>query len=452
MPSLETILAHLYAYPEQGYWIAFSLAFFECVPLFGWLLPGFVTMPPIGWLIATAQLPALTTFTSVLLGGLAGDGLSYALGLTQKRRLTPYLSQYRIASWVTQAKQFIKQYGVLSVVIGKFIGPMRSSIPLCAGLLDMNIQPFLLASIGSVTLWSCLHLAPGFLLAWFGITYTSFSEMSDQVFLAIGMIMSGLGLLLLQRNSDKPTGNQSSPKRMIYWLAPIALSCSTLLTLWFSTHTQWLKTAEHMITQSMQYTHNSLTVGIASVLTRISDPKALLLLSLTLGIALRIKYSSNQALKRISFPCSCCFMIVFTLKHLTNRLRPDLLAALLGANTSFPSGHTALAYVVWLTLKAQLPTKNTFTQNILAVIAIFTAFARVYITAHWLSDVLAGLIIAHMVASAQHCLSKDSRLCVDQSNTVNVILLCYLVTSAASLLFIPPVDYHYLSALSQSTG
>jgi membrane-associated phospholipid phosphatase len=58
---------------------------------------------------------------------------------------------------------------------------------------------------------------------------------------------------------------------------------------------------------------------------------------------------------------------------------------------SFPSGHSASAFALFLTLSVL--SRNRFIQVISFVLACAVAYSRVYLSQHFLSDILAGSLI-----------------------------------------------------------
>ncbi len=89
--------------------------------------------------------------------------------------------------------------------------------------------------------------------------------------------------------------------------------------------------------------------------------------------------------------------VSFVLKDLIQRPRPDFVAAVAQTETySFPSGHSFLSAVTFLTLGALLARFERQAESrryILAVAVAITALvgiSRVYIGVHWPTDVLAG--------------------------------------------------------------
>ena len=62
---------------------------------------------------------------------------------------------------MARARLFFYRYGFASVLIGRFLGPIRSTIPTVAGVMGMAHGRFQLANVSSAILWMPLMLAPG---------------------------------------------------------------------------------------------------------------------------------------------------------------------------------------------------------------------------------------------------------------------------------------------------
>ena len=66
---------------------------------------------------------------------------------------------------MARARLFFYRYGFASVLIGRFLGPIRSTIPTVAGVMGMAHGRFQLANVSSAILWMPLMLAPGYVTA-----------------------------------------------------------------------------------------------------------------------------------------------------------------------------------------------------------------------------------------------------------------------------------------------
>src|SRR5690606_28465833 len=58
-----------------------------------------------------------------------------------------------------------RRYGVASIFIGRFFGPLRAFVPVMAGVLQMRQRVFQIANVSSAFVWVLAMLAPGYLAA-----------------------------------------------------------------------------------------------------------------------------------------------------------------------------------------------------------------------------------------------------------------------------------------------
>ena len=91
-------------------------------------------------------------------------------------------------------------------------------------------------------------------------------------------------------------------------------------------------------------------------------------------------------------------LLTETIKHLVDRVRPDLnpVAATLGP--SFPSGHSSTAAAFWAAAALVVgrwcgPRLRAALVGVAVGIAVGVAASRVLLDVHWLTDVIAGLAL-----------------------------------------------------------
>jgi membrane-associated phospholipid phosphatase len=88
----------------------------------------------------------------------------------------------------------------------------------------------------------------------------------------------------------------------------------------------------------------------------------------------------------------------FTLKEIVGRDRPNLHQLVDGSGPSFPSGHPLAAVALWglLPVVVGLFTRRALWWSSIAVsgtMILVISASRVYLGVHWLSDVIAGLLV-----------------------------------------------------------
>ncbi|MBO5955035.1 MAG: phosphatase PAP2 family protein [Clostridia bacterium] len=113
--------------------------------------------------------------------------------------------------------------------------------------------------------------------------------------------------------------------------------------------------------------------------------------------------------KRMSVFYAGTFAIVcisnFVLKQIVRRIRPEHLMIIEETGFSFPSGHAMMTFAffalvihfVWKTIKNK-PLKITLI-SVLSVVIALIGFSRIYLGVHYLTDIIAGLLISYVIVS-----------------------------------------------------
>ncbi len=151
---------------QHGVWagpIVGLLAFGESLAVVGLFMPTTALMIAVGGLIGAGIVDPFWIMGWAVVGAAIGDWISYALG----RRIGPAayrrwpLNRHR--QMVARTRLFFRRYGFLSIFVGRFLGPIRATVPLVAGIMDMDRRRFQIANISSAILWVPVMFAPGYL-------------------------------------------------------------------------------------------------------------------------------------------------------------------------------------------------------------------------------------------------------------------------------------------------
>ncbi|UWU15495.1 DedA family protein [Rhizobium sullae] len=143
--------------------VATLIAFGESLILIGFAIPATALMLILGALVGAGTVEAGPVVAGAIIGAILGDAVSYGIG----RWIGPGaankwpLNRYR--SGLARTRLFFRKYGFASVFFGRFLGPIRSTIPLVAGMMGMDHRRFQLANVSSAVVWSIAMLLPGWL-------------------------------------------------------------------------------------------------------------------------------------------------------------------------------------------------------------------------------------------------------------------------------------------------
>lgn len=166
---MDQVLANAEAFlTAQQAWagpIAGAFILVESLAIVGLAVPATALMVAIGGLIGAGTLQPVPVLIWCMVGAIVGDALSYFVG----RRLGPQvcrrwpLNRHRAA--VARTRLFFRRYGTASIFVGRFLGPIRSTVPLVAGIMQMGQRRFQAANVASALVWVPMMLAPGYLAA-----------------------------------------------------------------------------------------------------------------------------------------------------------------------------------------------------------------------------------------------------------------------------------------------
>ncbi|WP_275287591.1 bifunctional DedA family/phosphatase PAP2 family protein [Halomonas elongata] len=166
--NLTDTLYQLSPSPPLLLLIVAAIALVESLALIGLLVPGVVLITAAASMAGHQELSVTLVILAAFLGAVAGDGLSFWLGYTQRERVTALWPLSRHPEWLARGARFFRTHGPFSVFLGRFVGPVRPVIPMIAGMLHMPPRTFTWANLISAAFWAPAYVLPGYLLghAW----------------------------------------------------------------------------------------------------------------------------------------------------------------------------------------------------------------------------------------------------------------------------------------------
>lgn len=141
--------------------IVLVLAFGESLAFISLLLPAWGALVAIGALVGASGINFWPVLIAGALGAALGDWVSYWFGFRYKDQVSQIWPLSKFPDLVPRGEAFVRKWGVPSIYIGRFFGPLRASVPLAAGIFEMPYWRFQVANFVSAFIWSAVLLMCG---------------------------------------------------------------------------------------------------------------------------------------------------------------------------------------------------------------------------------------------------------------------------------------------------
>ncbi|GGJ97258.1 bifunctional DedA family/phosphatase PAP2 family protein [Pseudomonas matsuisoli] len=394
--DLQSINTWLSSHPEWLGVTLFLAAFVECLAIAGLIVPGTVLLFAVGVLAGNGVLGLGETLLLAFAGGLAGDIVSYLLGrrFHQNIRGLPVLRQH--PEWFDHAERHIEQYGVISLLVGRFIGPLRPMLPMIAGMLDMPFIRFLLVSLIASAGWAVAYLLPGWSTG-AALRLPLPAGFWTEAGIVVGLLAAFLGILIQRALTDKPYNVELGAGLCFVLFAALFFALPHLEAL------------DNGLISVIQDARQPTWDRVVAFTTGLGDFDAQLLAA----IALCASLAALRQWRAAGFALGALLGTAVAngqLKNLFARVRPEVLVDPLHT-FSFPSGHSSAAFALCLTLGIlagrDQPARWRLTWLLLACLpAVAIAASRIYLGVHWPTDIIAGALLAGFFCALSLCISE----------------------------------------------
>jgi membrane protein DedA with SNARE-associated domain len=157
----DTIIQFVRDHKQWGVPIVFALAFGESIAFVSLVLPFWGMLVALGALLPTTGFNFSSIWIAASVGAALGDWFSYWLGYhyhTQIARIWP-LSRH--PDLLPKGHAFFEKWGAWAIVLARFSGPFRASVPIVAGAVEMDRIKFQIANWSSAFLWAGVLLLFG---------------------------------------------------------------------------------------------------------------------------------------------------------------------------------------------------------------------------------------------------------------------------------------------------
>ncbi len=451
-------------------WLAaglFLIAFLESLAIAGLVIPGVAILFAIAALAGKTGMPVGEALAWAWAGAVLGDGISYLLGRQLKGRLHSVWPFSRYPRMLRRGEHFFLLHGGKSVVIGRFVGPIRPVIPLIAGAFRMPSRRFFTFNILSAIGWAPVYVLPGFLV---GSALASDTKLPPQLYPVLGLSLAILATIYLiffrlrwglnnesrlynrlrrwttryntahkfwrSFSSARPAQGGEFPLGSI----SLGLAAGALFVIWATINlsTGLLEEFNRQVAYFFSSIRHPFFDAPALFITLLGD-----IWPLTLGALLAITVFAFRGYYAAAVHVGAGFLItsvmVTGLKASFAVGRPELVATL-PDSWAFPSGH-ATSMAMFSGLAAGFVAREFSNEKRWQIYLGFSlpmllvAGSRLYLGVHWFSDVIGGILLGLSMCGflrASYSRYDDTPLKLDPSAILAILLwltgiACYLM-------------------------
>ena len=187
----DSTVAWISANPQAAGGLVFLIAFCDALAVVGIVVPALPLLFAVGTLIGLGHIDGMYALTCVALGALAGDGLSYWIGHRWGAGMRGLWLFRRYPQLLDQGETMFRRHGSKGIVIARFVGAVRPFVPAVAGMLHMPLKRYLPASAFAALAWAAVFLAPGWM---FGASYDAVAAVADKLALVLLGLFAALAL------------------------------------------------------------------------------------------------------------------------------------------------------------------------------------------------------------------------------------------------------------------
>ena len=448
--SIVERLLHLHGAAALA--LVFLLPALESSAFLGFLFPGEIAVILGGVLASQGKFPVTAAMAAAVVGAVVGDSVGYAVGRRYGRRILqgtigrlPVIRR-RLDEELSRAEAFVIRRGAMAVIVGRLTAALRVLVPGLAGMAGMPYGRFVAANVTGGVLWGVGFTLAGYLagsswkrvqgaagtvgLVFLGALIVGYlatrlilsARRRRAVPLAVGATLDGVGEVTAPvapgagiedvppatAPRDKPVAERTGwLRRRVALREPTGLPLTVSLLAMAATAVAFggllVQVLDEDVTRfdpgvlRFAVDHRSAAATtVMKAVTWLGSSSVIVPLVVVVGCYLVLRRRDWRAAALVAAAFLGAFVWSNLVKAIVERPRPPASLALVSVTgAGFPSGHATQAAAFYGMLALVLTVRRPVATRVAAWVAALVVVAavglsRVYLGAHWLSDVLGG--------------------------------------------------------------
>ncbi len=420
----DAVLDWISRHPVAAGIVIFLIAFCDALLIVGVAVPAAPLLFAVGTMVGLGHIDPVYAIACAAAGAFCGDGVSYLAGRRYGHSLRTRWPFAQNPEWLERGDRSFKRHGMKSLVIGRFVGAIRPFIPAIAGMVRMPAQKYAIATGIAAVLWALAFLSPGWL---FGASLDLVAAVAGRLAIVIGLVLvlvaaiwglvfhvwrwmapraSGLLARLLAWSHRHPVlgrysaalidpNQKESPSLLLLAVALLAAGWGFFEMLASVDGGLAPSRLDLSVHQAMFGLRHPLADPVMGVLATLGDLVVLGPAVVLVALWLFWRRRHVAAWHWIAAPAFALVM-AWALGALIDLPKPPAATAVPGF--SFPSQTVLLATVVYgffaVLVAREMPGRRRVWPYVVGALMVgLLGFSRLYLGAHWLSDVLAGAFL-----------------------------------------------------------
>lgn len=422
--------------------VVFALPALESSAFLGFLFPGEVAVLLGGVLAFQGRVSLLAAIIAAVAGAVIGDTIGYEVGKHYGRRLLHgTIGRVVDHRHLDRAERYLAEKGGKAVFLGRFTAALRVMIPGMAGMAGMEYRTFAVYNVAGGVIW-----ATGFVLLGYagGSSYRRVEAIAKRASLLLLLLVVVVGgtVLIARRIARNPERLRRAAARVagLSWVAAVrtryrrqldflirrfrpraALGLSLTVSLGLVAVTGWvfgLVVQDVLSGDSFNFLDRPVLdfvvahrepwlTTFATGASALGSSAFVVPLLTLVALWCRWRGGSWRPAALLGGGYGGAVVVATLIKVAVERPRPPLAAAVRHfGGYSFPSGHATQAIVAWGLLAALAAAATPdWTWKVAAwtaalVVAVTVGATRMYLGAHWFTDVVGGFVLGALWLSA----------------------------------------------------